>query len=92
MLQWAADQGIEWYYITLGKPMLNAFAESFNGQLCDECLDEHVFTTLTEIRRIVEAWRINYNTERPHGRLGRLPPVVFDVTRRRQGQRGGTPP
>ena len=70
--------------------MQNAFVESFNGRLRDECLNEHVFMTLVEVRQIVEAWRIDYNTVRPHGRLGRLPPAVFGATRRPEEQRGGT--
>ena len=91
VLRWAAEQGIEWHYIAPGKPMQNAFAESFNGRLRDECLNESVFTTLAEVRRIVEAWRIDYNTVRPHGRLGRLPPAVYGATRRQpEEQRGGT--
>ena len=90
VLRWAAEQGIEWHYIAPGKPMQNAFVESFNGRLRDECLNEHVFATLAEARRIVEAWRIDYNTVRPHGRLGRLPPAVFGATRRPEEQRGGT--
>ena len=91
VLHWAADQAIAWHYIAPGKPMQNAFVESFNGRLRDECLNEHVFTTLAEARRIVEAWRIDYNTVRPHGRLGRLPPAVFGATRRKpEEQRGGT--
>ena len=90
MLRWAAEQGIEWHYIAPGKPMQNAFVESFNGRLRDECLNEHVFGTLAEARRIVETWRIDYNTVRPHGRLGRLPPAVFSATRRPEEQRGGT--
>lgn len=90
VLRWAADQGIEWHYIAPGKPMQNGFVESFNGRLRDECLNEHVFMTLAETRQIVEAWRIDYNTVRPHGRLGRLPPAVFGATRRPAEQRGGT--
>ena len=91
VLRWSADQGIEWHYIAPGKPMQNAFVESFNGRLRDECLNEHVFTTLAEARQIIEAWRIDYNTVRPHGRLGRLPPAVFGATRRRpEEQRDGT--
>jgi putative transposase len=90
VLRWAADQGIEWHYIAPGKPMQNAFVESFNGRLRDECLNEHVFTTLAEARWIVEAWRVDYNTVRPHGRLGRLPPAVFGATRRQpEEQRAG---
>jgi len=91
VLRWAAEQCIEWHYIQPGKPMQNAFVESFNGRLRDECLNETVFTTLTEVRRIVEAWRIDYNTVRPHGRLGRLPPAVYGATRGQpEEQRGGT--
>jgi putative transposase len=60
-----------------GKPVQNAFVESFNGKLRDECLNEHVFTSLTEARRIVESWRIDYNTVRPHSSLGGLAPSVF---------------
>ena len=90
VLRWAADHGIGWHYIAPGKPMQNAFVESFNGRLRDACLNEHVLMTLVEVRQIVEAWRIDYNTVRPHGRLGRLPPAVFGATRRPEEQRGGT--
>jgi putative transposase len=82
VLRWAADQDIEWHYIAPGKPMQNGFVESFNGRMRDECLNEHVFMTLAEAQPIVEAWRIDYNTIRPHGRLGRFPPAVFGATRR----------
>ena len=90
VLRWAADQDIEWHYIAPGKPMQNGFVESFNGRMRDECLNEHVFVTIAEVRRIVEAWRIDYNTVRPHGRLGRLPPAVFGATRRPGKQEDGT--
>ncbi len=52
VLRWAANHRIEWHYIAPGKPMQNAFVESFNGRLRDECLNEHVFDTLTDARRI----------------------------------------
>ena len=91
VLRWAADRKIEWHYIAPGKPTQNAFIESFNGRLRDECLNEHVFGTLDEARRIIESWRIDYNTVRPHGRLGKLPPAVYAVTRSAPGtQRGGS--
>ena len=90
VLRWAAEHKIEWHFIAPGKPMQNAFVESFNGRMRDECLNEHVFATLSQARQIVEAWRIDYNTVRLHGRLGRLPPAVFGATRRAQEQRGGT--
>ena len=54
VLRWAADHEIEWHYIAPGKPTQNAFVESFNGRMRDECLNEHVFTSLADARRIVE--------------------------------------
>jgi len=90
VLRWAAEQGIEWHYITPGRLMRNGLIESFSGRMRNECLNEHVFTLLAEAR-IVEAWRIDYNTVRPHGRSGRLRPAVFGATCRSEEQRGGTP-
>jgi putative transposase len=77
VLRWVEETRIEWHYIAPGKPVQNAFVESFNGRLRDECLNEHVFRSLLEARRIVEAWRIDYNTVRPHSSLGGLAPSVF---------------
>lgn len=51
--------------------------ESFNGRLRDECLNEHWFTSLPQARDIIEAWRIDYNTERPHSSLDNLTPEEF---------------
>jgi len=83
ILKWVKDAGIEWHYIAPGKPTQNAFVESFNGRLRDECLNEHLFDRLSEARRIIEMWRIDYNTLRPHTSLGGLAPAVFaDNTRR----------
>jgi hypothetical protein len=56
--------------------------ERFNGKLRDECLNEHVFTSLAQARRIIEAWRIDYNTMRPHSSLNYLTPEEFAVHRR----------
>jgi putative transposase len=58
MLKWAEENGIEWHYIAPGKPQQNGFMGSFNGRLRDECLNEHVFSSLAEARRIIEAWRV----------------------------------
>jgi putative transposase len=69
MLKWTAINGIEWHYIAPGKPQQNGFTESFNGKLRDECLNEQVFSSLAEARRIIECWRIDYNTARPHSSL-----------------------
>ena len=80
-----SNAGIEWHYIAPGKPTQNGFVESFNGRLRDECLNEHVFTSLAEARRIIEAWRIDYNTNRPHTSLDGLTPSEF-ATRPNRGQ------
>ncbi len=57
--------------------MQNAFVESFNSRLRDECLNEHVFLTLAEARATIEAWRDDYNCRRPHSSLGALTPIEF---------------
>ena len=77
ILKWAEANDVEWHYIAPGKPQQNGFMESFNGKLRDECLNEHVFCSLTQARRIIEAWRIDYNTMRPHSSLGYLTPEEF---------------
>jgi len=77
MLGWQEKHGVEWHYIAPGKPTQNGFIESFNGRLRDECLNEHLFTSLPEARRIIEAWRIDYNTRRPHTSLNGLTPTEF---------------
>ena len=59
-------------YIAPGKPMQNGFVESFNSRLRDECLNEHLFANLNEARQIIEEWRIDYNTKRPHSSFNGL--------------------
>jgi putative transposase len=76
VLRWATRR-IAWHYIEPGKPVQNAFIESFNSKLRDECLNEYVFTSLAEARVIIEAWRQDYNHLRPHSSLGALTPVEF---------------
>jgi putative transposase len=66
MLKWAEDNSVEWHYIAPGKPQQNGFMESFNGKLRDECLNEHVFSSLAQARHIIEAWRIDYNRASEH--------------------------
>ena len=77
ILAWQYQRDVEWHYIAPGKPMQNGFVESFNGRLRDECLNEHLFTNLKEARQIIEAWRIDYNTNRPHTSLNGLTPTEF---------------
>jgi putative transposase len=76
-LQWAARHGIDIQFIDPGKPTQNAFIESFNGRLRDECLNTNWFTTLHGARSVIGAWQHHYNHERPHGKLGRVPPAIF---------------
>ena len=59
------------------KPMQNAFVESFNGRLRDECLNENLFSNLAEARTIIENWRKDYNTTRPHTSLGGIAPADY---------------
>jgi putative transposase len=74
---WAYSRGVRLDFIRPGKPVENAFIESFNGRLRDECLNSHWFRSLREARRDIELWRLDYNQVRPHSRLGDLPPEVF---------------
>ena len=76
VLRWATGR-LRWHYIEPGKPVQNAFVESFNSKLRDECLNEHVFLTLAEARKTIEAWRLDYNHCRPHSSLGALTPTEF---------------
>jgi putative transposase len=77
VLAWQQHRGIEWHYIAPGKPMQNGFVESFNGRLRDECLNEHLFANLNQARQIIEHWRTDYNTARPHSSLNGLTPTEF---------------
>jgi putative transposase len=76
VLRWATGR-LAWHYIEPGKPVQNAFIESFNSKLRDECLNEYVFSGLGEARAIIEAWRHDYNHLRPHSSLGYLAPEEF---------------
>jgi putative transposase len=81
--QWAYDHGVRLQFIEPGKPIQNAFIESFNSRLREECLNEHVFGSLANAQRKIEAWRQDYNRLRPHSSLGDLTPQEF--TRRNTG-------
>src|SRR4029077_15726384 len=70
MLKWAEDNSVEWHYIAPGKPQQNGFMENFNGKRRDECLNEHCFPSPAQARHIIEAWRLDSNTVRPHSSLG----------------------
>jgi putative transposase len=80
ILAWADEGRIDWHYIAPGKPVQNAFIESFNGRLRDEFLNETLFRSLPQAREALEAWRRDYNTNRPHSRLGWLTPATYAAT------------
>src|SRR5437773_477682 len=71
---WAYERGVKLHFIEPGKPVQNAFIESFNGKMRDECLNEHWFLSLGEARETIEAWRRDYDEVRPHTALGKRPP------------------
>ena len=72
--EWAHRHGVTLQFIRPGKPVENAYIESFNGRLRDECLNVHWFLSVADARRQIEAWRIGYNVARPHsGLAGRTP-------------------
>jgi putative transposase len=75
--EWAYRRGVRLLFITPGRPIENAYIESFNGKFRDECLNEHWFLSLDEVRATTEPWRIDYNQERPHSSLGHLTPEEF---------------
>ena len=77
MLTWAHTQGLTLRLIEPGKPNQNAYIESFNGRFRDECLHEHWFTTLAHAQALIEAWRCEYNEERPKKGLGWLTPALY---------------
>ena len=83
------ERGVEWHYIAPGKPVQNAFVESLNGRFRDECLNEHVFRGLPMARRIIEAWRLDYNAARPHTSLGGLTPNEFAAQSEKDHNRNG---
>jgi len=75
--RWAYQRGVHLHFIEPGKPVQNAYIESFNGKFRDECLNEHWFLDLQDARRTIESHRQEYNTYRPHSSLGGLTPEEF---------------
>ncbi|RZI65471.1 MAG: IS3 family transposase [Pseudomonas sp.] len=80
ILQWTDQTKVEWHYIAPGKPIQNAFIESFNGRLRDEFLNETLFSSLPHARSALSNWRSDYNDHRPHSGLGWLTPTEFAQT------------
>ena len=77
ILKWCQETNVGWHYIAPGKPMQNGFVESFNGSFRDECLNEILFSTLTEARHHINDWKEDYNVTRPHSSLGNLTPREY---------------
>jgi putative transposase len=75
--QWAYKNGVDWCFIEPGKPIENAYIESFNARFRDECLNENWFTSLADARQKIEEWRQDYNQRRPHSSLGYRTPEEF---------------
>lgn len=73
--RWLKLVDVKTLYITPGSPWENGYIESFNGKLADELLEREVFDTLHEAKVLIERWRVQYNTIRPHGSLGYRPPA-----------------
>ena len=78
--QWAYFNGVELDFIRRGKPVDNGIIEAFNGRLRQECLNENWFLSLEDARQKIEAWRQDYNKNRPHGALGNVSPLVYAAT------------
>ncbi|WHQ68565.1 IS3 family transposase [Methylorubrum extorquens] len=89
ILRWQEERAVEWHYIAPGKPQQNSFVESLNGRLRDDCLNEHLFRSLSAARTLIEAWRVDYNTCRPHTSLGGFTPNAFATRSRRDQNQNG---
>jgi putative transposase len=77
VLKWMKANSVAWHYIAPGKPQQNAFIESFIGRLRDECLNETLFSSLSQARSVLAAWQIDYNRIRPHSALANRTPQEF---------------
>jgi putative transposase len=86
---WAYIHGVELRFIRAGKPIENAYIESFNGKFRDECLNEHWFVSVAEAEAVIEAWRVGYDTVRPHASLGQLTPAAYAAATERTTKSDG---
>jgi putative transposase len=72
--EWAYRNGVKLNFIRPGKPIENAYVESFNGRLRDECLNGNWFLNVSHAKEVIETWRLDYNESRPHTSLsGKTP-------------------
>lgn len=74
---WAYKNGVELKFIQPGKPIQNAFIESFNGKFRNECLNLNWFESIFHAKEVIECWRIEYNTDRPNSALKNKTPEMF---------------
>lgn len=88
---WAYKNKVKLDFIRPGKPIENAFIESFNGRLRDECLNARVFHSIEDAKEKLAAWRLDYNTERPHSSLRNLTPAMFAERFRNLASEGKIP-
>ena len=79
--EWAYQRGVALNFIRPGKPVENAFIESFNGRLRDECLNVYSFESIAHAQAVITAWRDDYNRRRPHDALGHLTPSEYATLR-----------
>jgi len=86
--QWAWENGVQLDFTRPGKPTDNGLCESFNGRLRDECLNVSDFESLAHARERIEAWRNDYNDQRPHGSLGHLTPSEYARSGQRKASEG----
>ena len=75
--EWAYRRGVALDFIRPGKPVENAFIESFNGRLRDACLNVYSFESIGHAQSVINAWRDDYNHHRPHGARGHLTPSEY---------------
>lgn len=87
---WAFENKVNLRFIQPGKPVQNAYIESFNGKFRDECLNEHVFVSIQRAQEIIESWRQDYNTNRPHSSLDDMTPKEFSIAFQKKQQTGIT--
>ena len=80
VLAFTQAAGLDWRYIAPGKPTENAFAESFQGRMRDECLNEHLFFSMNHARAVVAGWVEDFNTARPHSAIGYMTPAAYAAT------------
>ena len=74
---WAHQHGVKLAFSRPGRPTDNPFIEAFNARFREECLNQHWFVSLEEARTTIEAWRVDYHTERPHSALHCQAPAVY---------------